>query len=57
MLAKNPFEPVPIEEEEDDPGDYVYKKAQLEFDTSADFREALEMEQNILEDDGGPRYQ
>ena len=55
MLTKNPFEPVPIEEEENQSGDYIYQKAQVEFDTKADFLEVLEMEKEILEDDGGPR--
>ena len=27
MLAKNPFEPVPIEEEENEERDYIYQKS------------------------------
>jgi len=57
MLARNPFEPVPIEDEVDEPGDYIYQKAQMEFDTKADFLEVLEKEKEILEDDGSrPRH-
>ena len=32
MLAKNPFVAVPIEEEEKEHQDYIYQKAELEFE-------------------------
>ena len=40
MLQRNPFEPIPIDEEEELQSTYAY-----EFDTSADLLEVLEQEQ------------
>jgi hypothetical protein len=50
MLARNPFEPVPIEEEEKDAQDYIYQQADIEFDTRADLLEVLEHEKGLLAD-------
>lgn len=36
MLARNPFAPVPIEEEEEEQNSYIFQKADIEFDTRAD---------------------
>lgn len=36
MLKRNPFEPVPIEEEEEDNQSYIFHRADIEFDTRAD---------------------
>ena len=36
MLLKNPFGPVPIQEEDEDKQDYIFEKADIEFDTRAD---------------------
>ena len=50
MLSRNPFEPVPIEEEEKDEEDYIYQKADIEFDTKADLLEILEREMGLMKD-------
>ena len=50
MLARNPFEPVPIEEEENEERDYIYQKSQVEFDTRADLLEIMEYEKGALAD-------
>jgi hypothetical protein len=49
MLARNPFEPVPIEEEQREERTYLYQQtADLEFDTRADLLEVLEEEKRLF---------
>lgn len=49
MLARNPFEPVPIEEEQQEERTYLYQQtADLEFDTRADLMEVLEEEKRLF---------
>lgn len=48
MLAKTPFSPVPIEDEEQEESSYIFQKADIEFDTRADLMEVLEEEKILM---------
>lgn len=51
MLARNPFEPVPIEEEEKEEREYIFQRSEVEFDTKADLMEIMEQEKGTLVDE------